>query len=39
MPNIFLNEIDGKKIYLVDCPDNLDTYGCYRTMSDRFFHY
>lgn len=27
-----------KKSYLIDCPGYIDTYGCYRIISNRFFH-
>jgi len=25
-------------MFLVDCPGYLDTFGCYRIISNRFFH-
>ena len=32
-------EANRKKSYLIDCPGYIDTYGCYRIISNRFFHY
>ena len=26
-------------MFLVDCPGYLDSFGCYRIISNRFFHY
>lgn len=30
---------DKRKSYLIDCPGYLDSFGCYRIISNRFFHY
>lgn len=39
IPNFFINMLGGQKVYLVDCPGYLDSFGCYRIISNRFFHY
>lgn len=28
-----------RKSFIIDCPGYLDSYGCYRIISNRFFHY
>lgn len=39
IPNFFQYEQNGEKIFLVDCPGYLDSFGCYRVINNRFFHY
>lgn len=39
IPNFFEFESNGQKIFLVDCPGYLDSFGCYRVINNRFFHY
>jgi hypothetical protein len=30
---------NGREMFLIDCPGYLDTYGFFRIISNRFFHY
>ena len=39
IPNLFQFTSDGKTMHLVDCPGYLDSYGFYRIISNRFFHF
>jgi hypothetical protein len=39
IPNVFEFTSKGKKMHLIDCPGYLDTYGFYRIISNRFFHF
>lgn len=38
IPNIFTMNVDGKDITVIDCPGYLDSFGCLRVVSNRFFH-
>lgn len=39
IPNFFCFEENGELMYLIDCPGYLDSYGFFRIISNRFFHF